>query len=64
MGPRNAVRGVGDACGHRHWGLRWNSLWGHELLYWVGETHVVTATGASGGASYGATNRCTGRGRH
>ena len=32
MGPRNAVPGWGDACGLRHWGLRWSSLWGHEAL--------------------------------
>eukprot|EP00959_Pyramimonas_sp_CCMP1952_P157893 3301741-Pyramimonas_sp.AAC.1 len=29
MGPRSAVLGGGDACVHRHCGLRWGSLWGH-----------------------------------
>eukprot|EP00959_Pyramimonas_sp_CCMP1952_P170974 3572939-Pyramimonas_sp.AAC.1 len=72
MGPRLAVLGVGDACGHPHWGLR---LWGHEALYWVGETHAGCATGeldwvggahagpptgAFGAARYGAAKRCTG----
>eukprot|EP00959_Pyramimonas_sp_CCMP1952_P062596 1308805-Pyramimonas_sp.AAC.1 len=30
IGPRHAVLGGGDVCEHRHWGLRWASLWGHE----------------------------------
>eukprot|EP00959_Pyramimonas_sp_CCMP1952_P026715 560903-Pyramimonas_sp.AAC.1 len=30
MGPRSAVLGVADTCGHPHWGLRWGLLWGHE----------------------------------
>ena len=25
-----ADMGGADACGHRHWGLRWSSQWGHE----------------------------------
>ena len=34
-GATKRVRGVpkwvlGDACGRQHWGLRWNSLWGHD----------------------------------
>eukprot|EP00959_Pyramimonas_sp_CCMP1952_P082539 1724662-Pyramimonas_sp.AAC.1 len=28
MGPRNAVLGVADACGHPLWGLTWSSPWG------------------------------------
>ena len=32
--------------------LRWNSLWGHETLNWVGETHATSATGTFGGAPY------------
>eukprot|EP00959_Pyramimonas_sp_CCMP1952_P176998 3699442-Pyramimonas_sp.AAC.1 len=60
MWPRSAVLDGGDACGHRHWGLRWSSLCGHEALCWVGETHVGTATVALGGAPYGATKRCAG----
>eukprot|EP00959_Pyramimonas_sp_CCMP1952_P304134 6365359-Pyramimonas_sp.AAC.1 len=35
-GLRSAVLSGEDACEHRHWGLRWRSLWGNELLYWVG----------------------------
>eukprot|EP00959_Pyramimonas_sp_CCMP1952_P021710 457522-Pyramimonas_sp.AAC.1 len=56
-GPRSAVLDGGDARGHHHWGLRWSSLWGHEALCWVGETVVDTATGALGGAPYGARKR-------
>jgi len=62
MGPRNAVLGGGTACGPCHWGLRRSSLWGHETLYWVWESHADTAIGAFGGAPYGATKRCTGWG--
>eukprot|EP00959_Pyramimonas_sp_CCMP1952_P402575 8436224-Pyramimonas_sp.AAC.1 len=40
MGPRNAVLGVGDACGLRHCDLRWSSVWGHEALYWAWRTHA------------------------
>eukprot|EP00959_Pyramimonas_sp_CCMP1952_P061226 1279699-Pyramimonas_sp.AAC.1 len=29
-GPRSAVLSGGDARGHRHWGLRWSSLCGHD----------------------------------
>eukprot|EP00959_Pyramimonas_sp_CCMP1952_P191670 4008002-Pyramimonas_sp.AAC.1 len=57
MGPRNAVVGGGPACGHRHWGLRWSSLWGHETLYRVGETHADTAAGAFGGLLHGKRMR-------
>eukprot|EP00959_Pyramimonas_sp_CCMP1952_P212786 4452497-Pyramimonas_sp.AAC.1 len=53
MGPRSAVLGEGMACALRHWGLRWNSLWGHEPcdgctetgLRWAGRTHANCATG-------------------
>eukprot|EP00959_Pyramimonas_sp_CCMP1952_P352597 7387465-Pyramimonas_sp.AAC.1 len=50
MGPRSGVLGGGNACGHRHKGLRWVwgkrmrrpppgpwvmlSLWSHETLHW------------------------------
>eukprot|EP00959_Pyramimonas_sp_CCMP1952_P261350 5464089-Pyramimonas_sp.AAC.1 len=54
----------GDACGLRHWGLRWRSLWDHEhvkgMPKWVAGTHVGTATGTTGRASYGATKRVQG----
>eukprot|EP00959_Pyramimonas_sp_CCMP1952_P281106 5876144-Pyramimonas_sp.AAC.1 len=47
MGPRSALLGTGDACGHRHSGLRWTFLWGREAtLCWVGGTHMDTAAGA------------------
>eukprot|EP00959_Pyramimonas_sp_CCMP1952_P067821 1415443-Pyramimonas_sp.AAC.1 len=59
MGPRNAVLGVADACGHANWELGWSSPWGHETLFWVWRTHVATPTGAAGGTPYGATKRCT-----
>eukprot|EP00959_Pyramimonas_sp_CCMP1952_P336526 7046660-Pyramimonas_sp.AAC.1 len=26
----SAEKGVRDACGRWHWGLRWITLWGHE----------------------------------
>eukprot|EP00959_Pyramimonas_sp_CCMP1952_P362310 7587954-Pyramimonas_sp.AAC.1 len=45
LGPRTAVLGGGDACELCLWGLRWSSLWGHEMLYWVGEAHANCATG-------------------
>eukprot|EP00959_Pyramimonas_sp_CCMP1952_P117772 2462148-Pyramimonas_sp.AAC.1 len=38
MGPRSAVLSGRSACGHRHWGFRWTSPWGHETPCWVGET--------------------------
>eukprot|EP00959_Pyramimonas_sp_CCMP1952_P244042 5101446-Pyramimonas_sp.AAC.1 len=64
MGPRSAVLAGADACDHSHWSVRWSSLWGHDTLYCVARTHVVTATGAFGGAPYGVTKWCTGwRGR-
>eukprot|EP00959_Pyramimonas_sp_CCMP1952_P030640 642057-Pyramimonas_sp.AAC.1 len=62
MEPRNVVMGGGDACGLRHWGPRWCSLWGHETLYWVWETHAACATATFGGAPYVATKRCNGWG--
>ena len=49
MGPRNAIKGGGDACEDHHWRFRRSSLWGHETLCWVQETHAKTATGALGG---------------
>eukprot|EP00959_Pyramimonas_sp_CCMP1952_P132571 2772147-Pyramimonas_sp.AAC.1 len=57
MGPRKAVLVGRDACGLRHWDLRWSSLWGHEALYSVGETHAGGDTGSFGGAPHGATKR-------
>eukprot|EP00959_Pyramimonas_sp_CCMP1952_P435788 9125625-Pyramimonas_sp.AAC.1 len=62
MGPRSAVLGVGNACGHPHWGLWWSSVWGHETLCWAWETHAAPLIGAFGGAPYGATKRCAVRG--
>eukprot|EP00959_Pyramimonas_sp_CCMP1952_P385536 8079693-Pyramimonas_sp.AAC.1 len=50
MGPRSVVLGWGNSCEHRHRGIGCNSLWGHETLPWVGETHANTATGALSGA--------------
>eukprot|EP00959_Pyramimonas_sp_CCMP1952_P370363 7756581-Pyramimonas_sp.AAC.1 len=44
--------GCGDACELRLWDLRWSSLWGHEALYWVGETHANCASGTFGGAPW------------
>eukprot|EP00959_Pyramimonas_sp_CCMP1952_P282615 5906967-Pyramimonas_sp.AAC.1 len=55
LGPRSVVLGVGNGCGLRHWDHRWSSLWGHETLYWVWETHAGCAAGTIGGAPYGAT---------
>eukprot|EP00959_Pyramimonas_sp_CCMP1952_P156207 3266944-Pyramimonas_sp.AAC.1 len=62
MGPRSAVLGVADACGHPHRGLRWSSLWSHEALYCVWWTHAGTPARAFGGAPHEATQRCTGCG--
>eukprot|EP00959_Pyramimonas_sp_CCMP1952_P157814 3299921-Pyramimonas_sp.AAC.1 len=45
MGPGSAALGGGNACEHSLWGLRWSSRWGHETLYWAGDTHANTATG-------------------
>ena len=71
-GATNRVRGVpkwgsmggADACEHPHWGLRWSSLWGHEPSEWCAKMgrspHANPATGAFGGAPYGATNRVRG----
>eukprot|EP00959_Pyramimonas_sp_CCMP1952_P104589 2186070-Pyramimonas_sp.AAC.1 len=65
MGPRSAVLvpARGTACECSHLGHRWISLWGHEALYWAGVPFAIAATGAFGGATYGATKRCIGRGR-
>ena len=45
--------------GHGHWGLRWNSLWGHDPREGCAEIvrgrHANPATGAFSGAPYGAT---------
>eukprot|EP00959_Pyramimonas_sp_CCMP1952_P032259 677155-Pyramimonas_sp.AAC.1 len=57
MGPRNAVLGGGDSCGLRHGDPWWGSIWGHETLYCVKETHADCATGTFGGAPCGATKR-------
>eukprot|EP00959_Pyramimonas_sp_CCMP1952_P311626 6521687-Pyramimonas_sp.AAC.1 len=45
VGPRSAVLGVADAGGHPDWGLRWSSLCGHVMLFWVWGTHAGTPTG-------------------
>eukprot|EP00959_Pyramimonas_sp_CCMP1952_P050283 1050993-Pyramimonas_sp.AAC.1 len=63
MWPRSAVLGGRDARGHRHWDLRWSSLLGHEALHSVGDMPADTATGAFGGAPYGATKPCIGWGK-
>eukprot|EP00959_Pyramimonas_sp_CCMP1952_P441948 9251746-Pyramimonas_sp.AAC.1 len=60
MGPFSAVLGRGDARGHCHWSRRWRFLRGHENQSWVAVTHADTATGAFGGAPYGAIKRCPG----
>ena len=71
-GATNRVRGVPEwvsmrgrgACGHGHWGLRWSSLWGHEPCEGCATMGAVTqanaASGAFGGAPYGATNHVRG----
>ena len=52
------------ACGPCHWGLRWSSLWGYETCEGCAKvdpnTHAGPATGAFGGAPYGATKRVRG----
>eukprot|EP00959_Pyramimonas_sp_CCMP1952_P467187 9491178-Pyramimonas_sp.AAC.1 len=58
-GPQSVALGGKDACEHCHWGLRWGSPWGYNTLYWVGETHANTTTGAFSGASRGATKWCS-----
>eukprot|EP00959_Pyramimonas_sp_CCMP1952_P259560 5427045-Pyramimonas_sp.AAC.1 len=58
MGPRNVVLGGGDACGPCHWSHLWRSLCGHPTLSCVAVTQAGTATGAFGGATYGAIKRC------
>ena len=37
--------GVRDACGLRHWDLRWSSLWGHETSEGCAEMGVEDACG-------------------
>ena len=67
-GAANCVRGVpkwsGAVCGPCHWGLRWSSLGAHEPCEWCAEMggglHAACATGAFGGAPYGATDRVRG----
>ena len=53
MGPRNAVMGVGDACGRQHWGLRWSSLWGDEACEGCDEVDVRRAETRKGGGRRG-----------
>ena len=54
----------GNACGPCHWGLQWSTLWGHETCEGCPEMevelHADPATGAFGGAPYGATKRVRG----
>eukprot|EP00959_Pyramimonas_sp_CCMP1952_P128762 2692758-Pyramimonas_sp.AAC.1 len=56
--------GVGGACGRRHCGLRWSSLWATKRVRGVPElawlTHADGGTGAFAGAPYGATKRVRG----
>eukprot|EP00959_Pyramimonas_sp_CCMP1952_P056998 1190025-Pyramimonas_sp.AAC.1 len=56
--------GVGDACGRWYWGLRWDSLWGHETREGCADmgfgAHVDGSSGASDGAPYGATKHVKG----
>eukprot|EP00959_Pyramimonas_sp_CCMP1952_P094931 1985395-Pyramimonas_sp.AAC.2 len=40
---------VADACGRCHRDLWWGPPWGHEALYWVGETHGARAVLGVGG---------------
>ena len=51
-------------CRRSHWGLRWSSLWGHETCEGCARRgpnhHADAATGAFGGAPYGATERVRG----
>ena len=53
-----AGMGGGDACERRRWGFRWSSLSGHEAREGCAKmgpcTHARPATGAFGGAPYGA----------
>eukprot|EP00959_Pyramimonas_sp_CCMP1952_P112585 2353797-Pyramimonas_sp.AAC.1 len=60
MRPRSAVLGGVDACGPCTWSRLWSYLWGHGTLSWVALTHADPATGASGGAPHGPTNRVRG----
>ena len=56
--------GAGDACERSHWDLQWSSLWGHETCEGCAERargrHADAATGAFGGAPYGAAKRVRG----
>ena len=49
------------ACERSQWGLRWSSLGATNRVRgvpkWSGRPHVDPATGAFGGAPYGATKR-------
>ena len=52
-----AEMGVADACGRRHWGLRWSSYGATKLVKHVpvfaARTHARGATGAFDGAHMG-----------
>ena len=54
----------GPPRGRSHWGLRWSSLWGHEACEWCARRdpshYADAASGAFGGAPYGATETCEG----
>ena len=59
---RNRPYSVGyRGCEYR---LRWGAVWGHDacdgFAEWVVGKHAVAATGAFGGAPYGATQRVMG----
>eukprot|EP00959_Pyramimonas_sp_CCMP1952_P066132 1380722-Pyramimonas_sp.AAC.1 len=62
MWPRNAALGGGTARESGRCDLRWSSPWGHEAPPWEREPHANCATGAFGGALYGATKRRPGWG--
>eukprot|EP00959_Pyramimonas_sp_CCMP1952_P260931 5455676-Pyramimonas_sp.AAC.1 len=62
MGPRSVAMGRAGACERRYWGLRWNSLWGHETIYCMGYP-CGRSYWVFGGAPYGATKRCAGCGK-
>ena len=61
MGPRNVFLGGWRRMRTAPLDFRLSSLWGHEMLSWMGETHA-SAAGAFGGAPYGATKCCPERG--
>eukprot|EP00959_Pyramimonas_sp_CCMP1952_P345715 7240041-Pyramimonas_sp.AAC.1 len=57
--------GGANVCGHRRWGLRWDSLWGHGMrdggeATWARWAPANAATGAIGGTPDGATKRARG----